>query len=344
MDDKHENKLLVMAAATSYACAMSNAPKPLDWAVLILLSLLWAGSFALIKLALISFTPAAIAFGRTAIAAVIVVALVYARGHRFPGFVAGFKSFWVWVIFMGAFGNAIPFTLLAMSEQTISSGLASILNATTPMFVAIFAPFVLPAEHWSKQKLFGVTVGFVGIAVLMGYDVLRQLGGPQLVAQIFALLVAVSYGVHSMIARRMPRANAITIAAGANVCAALQCVPLVMWGGVQSGPLDAGAVASLVALGVGATAMGSVGIIWLINRTSALFVTMVNYIIPPWAVMIGAVFLSENLSPQAYVALFMILLGVAISQRRGKAASHVPGGHVQRLSQARGQSPDEHSP
>ncbi len=295
---------------------MPQHPTWLDWLVLLGLSILWAGSFTLIKWALISFSPAAITASRTAIAAGVLLMVLMIKGKRLPPVWPRPDPFWGWVVAMGGFGCTLPFTLLNSSEQVISSGMAAILNATTPMFVAIVAPYFLRGEHWTLPKAIGISVGFAGVAILVGVEIFQQLGGPRLWAQLMVLVVAVSYAINSMLTRRMPRMDPWLVATGTSLAAAIMSLPLFVVFPVFTGPVVPEALAAVMALGLGATALGSVSLIWLISRTSALFATTVNYIIPFWAVAFGAWFLGEQLPGRAFGALALILLGIAISQWR----------------------------
>ncbi len=292
---------------------MSNRPQRADWILLLTLSVIWASSFAFIHVAVRSMPPEAMAAGRTGLAALILWGVMRWRGLTLPRIWPRPDPIWGWLMAIGLLGHALPFSLLGHSEREISSGLASILNAITPMFVAILAPMFVAGEHLSPRKIIGVAIGFAGVAVLVGWSALRQLGDGHVLAQALMVLVALSYAGNSIIARRLPRLDAVTASCGFNLCAAVLALPFAIaapWDGM---PTPAGLWAVL-ALAILPTAFGSVAYVWLIRRTSTLFVSTVNYLIPFWGVLIGGLFLGEVLPARAVVALVCILLGVTLVQ------------------------------
>ncbi len=296
---------------------MSARLQSVDWALLGLLSVIWAGSFALIHLAVDTIPPAAMAMGRTGGAALILYVIMRVRGMPLPRIAPQPDPVWLWLIAIGFFGHALPFTLLGQSETVLSSSLAAILNAITPAFVVLLAPFFVPGERLSVPKVVGVVVGFAGVVTLIGWEALESLGGPTMWAQVMVVAVTLSYAINSIIARKLPSLDPITASCGFNLCAALLAAPFALtadW----STPVSATSIGAIAALAILPTAFGSVAYVWLIRRTSTLFVASVNYLIPFWAVVIGTLWMHERIPPQAYLALGLILVGIGLAQTRPK--------------------------
>jgi drug/metabolite transporter (DMT)-like permease len=168
-----------------------------EWALLVGLSVLWGGSFLFVGVAVAELPPLSIVVARVALgAAALLVAL------RFMG-VALPRERRVWVAFlgMGVLNNAIPFTLIAWGQSHIASGVASILNATTPLFTVVVAHWLTADERMSARKLAGVAIGFGGVAVMIGGAALRTLG-VDVLAQLAVLAAAISYAFAGVYGRR----------------------------------------------------------------------------------------------------------------------------------------------
>jgi drug/metabolite transporter (DMT)-like permease len=136
-----------------------SSMKPTEWAMLVLLSIFWGGAFFFVEIALRGFQPLALVFLRVTIAALILLLVVCLRGHRIP---TGLKTWGAYFV-MGALNNAIPFSLIVWGQTRIDSGVASILNATTPIFTVLLAHFLTSDEHLNIRKIVGVLIGFCGV-------------------------------------------------------------------------------------------------------------------------------------------------------------------------------------
>jgi drug/metabolite transporter (DMT)-like permease len=137
--------------------------KPSEWAMLVLLSVFWGGSFFFVEIALRSFQPFTIVFLRVVLAALILVGVVHLSGQRMP------SSARVWgaYVVMGALNNAIPFSLIVWGQTQIDSGVASILNGTAPIFTVLLAHFMTDDERLTIRKMLGVFIGFLGVYIMM---------------------------------------------------------------------------------------------------------------------------------------------------------------------------------
>ena len=161
-----------------------------DWALLVSLSILWGGSLFFGKIAVAELPPLTVAFGRVAIAAAILVLLARATGLALPASFCAWRPFAV----MGLLNNAIPFGLILWGQTHIPSGLAAILNATTPLFTVLVAHFATRDEKVTPARFIGMTVGLGGVVVMIGPDLLRDLGA-DVAAQGACLLAAISYAL-----------------------------------------------------------------------------------------------------------------------------------------------------
>ena len=172
-----------------------------DWAMLLLLSFLWGGSFFLIGVVVAELPPLTIVTLRVGVAALTLWAVLLIGGYEIP------KSFKLWRAFfmLGLLNNVIPFALIVWGQNHIGAGLASIINATTPLFTILIAGAFLADEHMSPQKVVGVVVGLFGVAVLIGGEPLADIGldmSLQTLAQLAIMGAAISYGCASVFGRR----------------------------------------------------------------------------------------------------------------------------------------------
>ncbi len=291
---------------------MIASAKPRDLALLFLLGAIWGSSFMLIKVAVATVPPVTIAAGRILLAAVVLVAFVRARGERMPSRAVAWGPFAV----IAVLGNAVPFTLIGWGELRVDSGLAAILMGTVPLVTVLLAHLVISDERFTLNKLGGLAVGFAGVVVLVGPDALAGLGD-DVRAQLAIFGAALCYAATTVYVRRLRGVTATVTAAATMVVATVLIVPfsLVIDTPWRLSPTPT-AIAAVVALGLIATAGGSLIYFRLIRTTGATFASLVNYLIPPIGVIWGMLVLDEPLSAQAIAALALILCGIAVINRR----------------------------
>ena len=189
-----------------------------DWLMLVGLSVLWGGSFFFAKIAVGELPPLTVALGRVAIAAALLVVLARATGVALP-------DRWRPFLVMGLLNNALPFSLIFWGQTHIPSGLAAILNATTPLFTVLVAHFATADEKLTPARLAGVAAGFAGVVVMIGPDLLRELGA-DVVAQLACLAAAVSYAFAGVYGRRFRGEPALRVAAGQLVASSALLAPI----------------------------------------------------------------------------------------------------------------------
>ena len=197
-----------------------------DWAMLLSLSILWGGSFFFIGVAVDGLPPLTIVTLRVGIAALVLWIVLLLSGRGAPRSSGAWRAFFI----MGFLNNVVPFVLIVWGQIHIASGLASILNATTPMFTIIIAGLFLADERMTGKKILGVIIGLIGVTVLMGPSILQELGTETL-AQLAVLAAAVFYGFSTTYGRRFQAMglSPLQASAGQLSAATLMLIPLMLF-------------------------------------------------------------------------------------------------------------------
>ena len=289
------------------------APRLKDWLLLLYLSTAWGLSFMMIALALQSFPPLTLVWGRLALGAMVVYSLMRWSGHRLP------REWHWWLRFamLSAIGNLLPFSLIAWGELYIPSSLAGILMALMPISVMILAHFFISTEPMTARKALGFSLGLLGVVVLIGVDVLSGLGGNTLLAQLAIVAATLSYAVNSILSKRLPAIPVLVVASGTLITGTVLLLPAALW--VERPwtlTVDWTPAMALLALGLFATGLANWVYFTIIQRCGPSFLSMINYIIPVIAFVAGVGVLSEAAGWDRWLALVLILSGVAISQGR----------------------------
>lgn len=287
--------------------------RPSDWGSLLALTVLWGSAFLFTKLAVDSIPPQLVVVGRLAIAALLLVPLAMLFAQR-PE--AGLR-YWLFMILIALFGSALPFSLISWGQQFIDSGLTGILMAVMPIATLSLAHFLVPGERLTPSRITGFTLGFAGVAVIMGRESLVSLlhGGEQIIPMLAVLAGAFCYAVAAVLARLRPPSDGVSSAAVTTLIATFMIAPFALgFGQTQYHIASASSTASIAVLGVFSTALASVLYFRLIKTAGPAFVSQLNYFIPVWAVLVGMVFLNEHPQARHLLALCLILAGVLVSQ------------------------------
>ena len=292
---------------------MSPAPErpsmsAADWLLLIGLSLLWGGSFFFAKIAVLELPPVTVALGRVAIAAAILLTLARVTGVALPATLAAWRPY----ALMGLLNNVLPFTLLFWGQTHIPSGLAAILNATTPLFTVLVAHVATADEKLNAARLAGLVAGLAGVVVMIGPDVLRDLGA-NVLAQLACLLAAISYAFAGVYGRRFRGEPALRVAAGQLTASSIiLALPVALIDQPWMLPLPSGkAIAALVALAALSTALGYLIFFRILSRAGATNVSLVTFLIPVSAILLGTLVLGEQLDARHFAGMAAIALGLA---------------------------------
>lgn len=281
-----------------------------EWGLLIALSILWGGSFLFNGILVRELPTLTIVAARVALAAMALWTIVRLSGHAIP------RSKEVWLAFlgMGVLNNIIPFSLIVWGQTHIASGLASILNATTPLFAVIAAHLLTQDEKMTGGRLVGVLVGFAGVALMIGPAVLSDLG-TNVLAQLAVLGGAVSYSIAGIFGRRFRRMGLPPLlpAAGQVTTSALLMLPVAL---VVDRPWtlampSAEAWAALFGLAFLATALAYVIFFRILATAGATNLMLVTFLIPVSAILLGALVLGEMLAPKHFAGMALIAVGLA---------------------------------
>jgi drug/metabolite transporter (DMT)-like permease len=281
-----------------------------EWALLIALSLLWGGSFLFNGILVRELPTLTIVALRVALAAIALWTIVRISGHAVP------KSREVWLAFlgMGVLNNIIPFSLIVWGQTHIASGLASILNATTPLFAVIAAHLLTQDEKMTGSRLIGVLVGFAGVALMIGPSVLSDLG-TNVLAQLAVLGGAVSYAIAGIFGRRFRRMGLPPLlpAAGQVTTSAALMLPVAL---IVDRPWtlampSAEAWMALFGLAFLATALAYVIFFRILATAGATNLMLVTFLIPVSAILLGALVLGEVLAPKHFAGMALIAVGLA---------------------------------
>ena len=281
---------------------------PVQWGLLITLSLLWGGSFFFAEVALPGFPPLTLVVGRVGLAAVALWFVLLLSGQGFP---RGFRL-WGAFLVMGALNNALPFSLIFWGQTQIASGLAAILNATTPIFTVILAHFLTADERMTPGKLAGVIAGFIGIIIMIGPETLGGLGKAVL-AQFAVLAAAISYGFAGIFGRRFKALTPATAAAGQLSGSTLFMLPIALlhdrpWA-LPAPPTECWL--ALFGLAFLSTALAYVVYFRILRTSGATNLLLVTFLIPISAILLGVGILGENIEPTQIAGMAMIALGLA---------------------------------
>lgn len=280
----------------------------LEWSLLIILSVLWGGSFFFGKIALAELGPFTLVLGRVGIAAIALNLIVVAAGHRMPSSLGTWGQF----LIMGVFNNLIPFSLIFWGQTRITSGLASILNATTPLWTIVLAHLMTRDERLTRNRLAGVLFGLVGVVIMIGPSALQGLGS-NLIAQLAVLGAALSYAFAGIYGKRFKGILPTVTAAGQVTCTTLLMVPIALlvdrpW---QLPAPNLTTLGALLALGLLSTAVAYVIYFRLLATAGATNLLLVTFMIPVTALFLGIMVLGESLDPRQLMGMVLIGLGLA---------------------------------
>ncbi|MDB2390620.1 DMT family transporter [Alphaproteobacteria bacterium] len=293
-----------------------------DWIILAFLGLIWGASFLGVEMALTGYGPFSVAAGRVAIAAVILVFIAIFFGDGLPKFDNSTnRRIWLHCFAMGLFTNVLPFTLLSWGQQHVTSSFAGICMAVVPLFVLPLAHYLLPDERMSIAKGVGFLFGFIGVVMLVGgnqlgiaFTFLKSESSLMMTAQFACVIASCCYAIGSINTRLCPPISTLSYSATGLMLGSFMLLPTAFYiEGIPALP-EISALAGILYLAIFPTAVATLLLTVLINRAGPTFLSLVNYQVPVWAVLIGTLALSEALPGHFISALIIILAGLAISQ------------------------------
>lgn len=293
-----------------------KAMTPIEWGLLIVLSILWGGSFFFVEVALDGLPPFTLVLGRVALAALALHAVVLAGGQRMPSA----PGIWLAFLVMGGLNNLLPFSLIVWGQTQITSGLAAILNATTPLWTVVLAHLLTRDERLTPGRLAGVLLGLLGVVVLNGPAALAGLG-VHLLAQLAVLAAAASYACAGLYGRRFRGTSPLVTATGQLTATTVMMLPLALvvdrpWALPMPSPTALGALAGLALL---STAVAYVLYFRILARAGATNVLLVTFLVPVSALLLGTAILGEPFRAQQALGMGLIGLGLAAIDGRPAA-------------------------
>jgi drug/metabolite transporter (DMT)-like permease len=281
-----------------------------DWLLLLVLAVIWGGAFFFIGVAVRHVPPLTYVWLRVTIGAAGLWTYLVIKGEQ----VSLPRQVWGSILLLALLNNALPFTLFGWSQTHIASGLASILNATTPIWGVVVAHVFTRDERMTPRKIAGVLLGFGGVALMVGPSLLSNLGTSGL-AELACVAAALSYAFAAVLARRFRKLgiSPFSVTTGQLTAGALMMLPLSMF---VDRPWDhalppLSALAAITALALLCTALGYVLYFKLIDSAGATNALLVTLLVPPVAILLGGLFLGEHLAPQDFAGLGLIGLGLA---------------------------------
>ncbi len=281
-----------------------------EWGLLLGLSVIWGGTFFFVGVAVTSLPPVTLAFLRVALAAAVLMLLVPAVGRRMPTD----RNTWYAFFSIGLLNNVIPFSMVFWGQTHIASGLASILNATTPVFTVIVAHFLTRDEKLTVNRLIGVLIGLTGVGVIIGAEALRGFG-TDVLAQLAVLGAGVCYAFAGIYGRRFRRfgLHPVTTAAGQLSASAIMLLPVALavdhpW----QLPMPAASVVwAVLGLATISTAFAYIIYFHVLAAAGATNILLVTFLIPVSAIFLGTVFLGEQLAWRHFLGMGLIGAGLA---------------------------------
>ena len=295
---------------------MSQASSPnrpmnlVEWAMLLALSAIWGGSFFFNGVAVRELPVFTIVVLRVSLGAVALYLILQMRGQFLPSGWPVWRAFFV----LGAVNNVIPFSLIVWGQTHIASGVASILNASTPLFTVAFAHFLTKDEKMTAGRLAGVLIGFAGVAAMVGSDAIETLGA-NVTAQLACLAAAISYALGSIYGRRFHTMGIapMTVATGQVIASSVILLPLALvidqpWTMAMPGMATILAVGGLALI---ATALAYVLFFRILSTAGVTNLALVTFLIPVSAILLGVLFLNETLLMRHVAGMALIGLGLA---------------------------------
>jgi drug/metabolite transporter (DMT)-like permease len=286
--------------------APGEALKPADAALLVALSLIWGSAFTMNDVVVEEVSPFTIVAGRLLLASLLLTAGAFLFRSGLPP-----RSAWGVLLILAVLNNVVPFTLITWAQEHITSSLAATLNATMPLMTFAIAA-AAGTERPTPDRALGVAIGFAGAIVLIGPD-LTDITSSNALGDLAVLGGSAGYAVSTVIARQKLQGDAMSLASGQMIFGALIATPLAL--AIDGAPdLSISTEASLSWIGLGALSSGVAYVIFftLVQRISATSISLVSYLIPLVATVMGWAVLDEHIGVNLFVGLAMIIVGMLL--------------------------------
>lgn len=285
-------------------------PTRRDWLSILFLGVVWGGTFMVVSFALRGYGPVTVATARVVLGAIALMTLAVILGRPMPG---REPRLWAYILPIGLLSSALPFTLLSWGQSYVPSAFAGLSMAAVPLFVLPLA-YLFADEILSKNKVMGFGLGFIGTLVLLGPEVFT--GGALVLPRLACIAAALCYACGSVLTRRCPKIDPITLAAPSLTIGAVPLIPIMLL--TEGMPAWQGGIpgAAIIVLGIVPTALAALLRVSVIRSAGSGFMTLTSYQVPVWSVIFGVAILEEALPLRFFAALLLILFGLLLSQRR----------------------------
>ncbi len=291
--------------------ATPSSPGLLNWVLILGLGVIWGTAFMGVTLSLEGLGLWWVSAGRVALAALVLVAIGAALGQGLE--TVGDLRAWGFAGVIGAGSIALPFVLLSWGLTQVPSAFAGVAMGAVPLLVLPLVAVFSPEEGIGPRRIAGVALGFVGLVLLVGPGALSD---GTLAGRLACVGAAMCYAVGSILTRRAPKMPPVALAASTMIAGAVVLVPLAWMMEGPPRPESTGALLALAYVALFPTALAGVIRVRVITTAGSLFLSLVSYMVPVWAVIFGVTLMGEDLPPQIYIALALILAGIGLSQMR----------------------------
>ena len=278
-----------------------------EWIMITILSVMWGGSFFFIEIAVRDVTPLTVVWCRVSLASMILLAVARLKGYRLPSS----RAIWGELAIMALLSNVFPFSLIVWGQTHIESGLASILNGTTPIFSVILTHFLALEEKLTANRIVGVLVGWLGVAVLIGIESLKGFG-VEVMGQIAVLVAAFAYACGAVYGRRFRTMSTLVVTTGMICCSAVMMTPLALiveqpWHLSPGWP----PIAAVCALAVISTSIAYLIYFRVLAVAGPTNILLVTFLVPISAILLGYLLLGERLGWNVFAGMGLVLTGLA---------------------------------
>jgi len=288
-------------------------PLPVDFGLLLLVSAIWGFTFICNDIALDHFRPLAIACWRIALAGLIVFFICRIRQLKMPTD----KRSLVTLACIGALNGLVPFTLIGWGQQTVDSALTALLLTTSPFVTLLLSHFMTGDDRFSWNRLSGLMIGFVGVAILFGQEIL--LSGNNVFGMLAIMLAAACYSLSAMLIRKLAHLPSLVIVTGSLVAMCCLAVPLLVWlYPPWQQETSTKSLLALVFLAIFPTAIAYVLRAHIVRVNGAVFMSNVGYLIPLFAALWSWIFLGEIPKAVMWLAMALIFAGIYLGQRSAR--------------------------
>ncbi|MGI9350041.1 MAG: DMT family transporter [Rhizobiaceae bacterium] len=291
----------------------STSASARDWIMIVILAFIWGGSFLFGRILMLEWPPFTVVFFRVGIAAFSLWIFLAVTGRKFP-----FDGKFIWAILvMGILNNVIPFSLIFIGQREIGSGLASVVNAMTPIWTLIIANFLTADEKFNRNKIFGIIFGFTGVAVLIGGDLVQGLTASAW-AQAAVLGATISYGFAGVYGKRFKSYDPIVISTGQLSASTFVMLPVMfaLENPTSISAPDTEMIVSMIGLAVVCTAIAYILFFKILASAGATSVSLVTFLVPVSAIVLGVIWLDEVLTLGNLIGMVLILAGLIIIDGR----------------------------